>query len=109
MVTQKLTGTLWNFWISNILRGRLLLAPHVLHMGMLPPLWREICSWMAFLSNVGSNLDKHILCMLGLSLDDSFDEAVADMITDGVTDIKNAVIKAHLEKDEAKKVLTVFC
>ncbi|XP_020630103.1 glutathione S-transferase-like isoform X1 [Orbicella faveolata] len=25
------------------------------------------------------------------------------MITDGVTDIKNAVIKAHFEKDEAKK------
>lgn len=30
------------------------------------------------------------------------------MITDGVTDIKNAVIKAHFEKDEAKKVLKVF-
>lgn len=48
------------------------------------------------------------VCILGLSPDDSFDEAVADMITDGVTDIKNAVIKAHFEKDEAKKVLSVF-
>lgn len=64
---------------------------------------------MAFLSIVSSDLDKHIFCMLGLSPDDSFDEAVADMITDGVTDIKDAVIKAHFEKDEAKKVLTVFC
>lgn len=64
---------------------------------------------MAFLSIVGSDLDKHIFCMLGLSPDDSFDKAVADMITDGVTDIKDAVIKAHFEKDEAKKVLTVFC
>ena len=26
------------------------------------------------------------------------------MITDTVTDIKNAIIKAHFEKDEAKKV-----
>lgn len=26
------------------------------------------------------------------------------MITDTVTDIKNALIKAHFEKDEAKKV-----
>ena len=64
---------------------------------------------MAFLSIVGSDLDKHIFCMLGLSPDDNFDEAVADMITDSVTDIKNAVIKAHFEKDEAKKVLTAFC
>ena len=45
---------------------------------------------------------------IGLSPDDSFDEAVADMITDGVTDVKNAAIKAHFEKDEAKKVQTVF-
>ena len=44
----------------------------------------------------------------GLSPDDSFDEAVADMITDTVTDMKNAVIKAHFEKNEAKKVLIVF-
>jgi len=44
----------------------------------------------------------------GLSPDNSFDEAVADMITDTVTDMKNAVIKAHFEKNEAKKVLTVF-
>ena len=29
---------------------------------------------------------------------------MADMITDSVTDLKNAVIKAHFEKDEAKKV-----
>ena len=43
---------------------------------------------------------------IGLSPDDSFDEAVADMITDSVTDIKNAVIKAHFEKDEAKKVFS---
>ena len=45
---------------------------------------------------------------IGLSPDDSFDEAVADMITDTVTDVKNAVIMAHFEKNEAKKVQTVF-
>ena len=44
----------------------------------------------------------------GLSPDDNFDEAVADMITDTVTDMKNAVIKAHFEKDGVKKVLTVL-
>ena len=47
-----------------------------------------------------------IFLYIGLSPDESFDEAVADMITDSVTDIKNAVIKAHFEKDEAKKVLS---
>ena len=54
---------------------------------------------------VSSNLDKHIFFgCIGLAPEDSFDEAVADMITDSVTDIKDAVIKAHFEKDEAKKV-----
>ena len=56
---------------------------------------------------VSSDLDKAIFCIcIGLAPKDSFDEAVADMITDSVTDIKNAVIKAHFEKDEAKKVLS---
>ena len=50
-------------------------------------------------------LTSIFLC-IGLSPDERFDEAVADMITDSVTDIKNAVIKAHFEKDEAKKVLS---
>ena len=65
---------------------------------------------MTFLIIVGSDLClTSISVCIGLYPDDSFDEAVADMITDSVTDIKNAVIKAHFEKDEAKKVLRVFC
>ncbi len=39
-----------------------------------------------------------------MSPTDSFDEAVADMISDGVVDLRNGVIKVHFEKDEAKKV-----
>jgi len=36
--------------------------------------------------------------------DDNYEEAVADMICDGVTDLFNIGIKMILEKDEAKKV-----
>jgi len=39
-----------------------------------------------------------------LSPADSFDEATADMISDGVTDLRQVVISIHFEKDEAKKV-----
>ena len=35
---------------------------------------------------------------------DSFDEVTADMISDGVTDLRQSLIKIHFEKDEAKKV-----
>ncbi len=40
----------------------------------------------------------------GLSPTDSFDEAFADMINDGAVDLRNAVVKFHFEKDEARKV-----
>lgn len=42
--------------------------------------------------------------MEGLSPADSFDEAVADMIADGVNDLRSAVIKFHFEKNETEKV-----
>lgn len=39
----------------------------------------------------------------GLCPEDSFDEALADMIHDATDDLRNAVIKFFFEKDEAKK------
>ena len=36
---------------------------------------------------------------------DSFDEATADMISDGVTDLFQPLIKIYYEKDETKKVM----
>ena len=36
---------------------------------------------------------------------DVFDEAIADMISDGVTDLFPPLIKMHFEKDETKKVI----
>ena len=45
-----------------------------------------------------------ILLSLGLSPTDSFDEAIADMITDGVEDVNQALLKLFYEKDEVKKV-----
>ena len=39
-----------------------------------------------------------------MSPSDSFDEALADMIHDGVYDLRNDLSKGHHEKDEAKKV-----
>ena len=44
------------------------------------------------------------LLHIGLSPTDSFDEAIADMIVGGVEDFFQALIKAHMEKEEAKKV-----
>ena len=44
------------------------------------------------------------LLHIGLSPTDSFDEAIADMIACGVEDFFQALIKAHMEKEEAKKV-----
>ena len=41
---------------------------------------------------------------LGLSPSDSFDEAIADMISDGVEDVVANIIEAFMEKDEDKKV-----
>ena len=40
----------------------------------------------------------------GLSPADSFDEAIADMITDGTGDVFSALVKIHFEKDEDRKV-----
>ena len=36
---------------------------------------------------------------------DSFDEATADMISDGVTDLFQQYCKIYFEKDETKKVI----
>ena len=44
------------------------------------------------------------LYLSGLSPSDSFDEALADMIHDGVNDLRNDLAKGHFEKDEGKKV-----
>ena len=41
---------------------------------------------------------------LGLSPSDSFDEAIADMINNGVEDVVANIIEAFMEKDEDKKV-----
>lgn len=46
-----------------------------------------------------------IIFFLGLCPGDDYDEGVADMICDGVTDLWNAIIKMYYEKDETKKVL----
>ena len=45
-----------------------------------------------------------MLYLLGLSPTDSFDEAIADMISDGVDDLRNGLTRFFFEKDEAKKV-----
>ena len=42
---------------------------------------------------------------LGLCPADSFDEATADMISDGVTDLFQPLRNMYHEKDETKKVL----
>ena len=44
------------------------------------------------------------LYLSGLIPSDSFDEALADMIHDGVNDLRNDLAKGHFEKDEGKKV-----
>ena len=44
------------------------------------------------------------LLHIGLSPTDSFDEAIADMIVGGVEDIYEPLMKAYMEKEEAKKV-----
>nr|XP_058952799.1 glutathione S-transferase 1-like [Pocillopora verrucosa] len=46
---------------------------------------------------------KYVCRIGGLSPTDSFDEAIADMIVGGVEDFFQALIKAHMEKEEAKK------
>ena len=40
----------------------------------------------------------------GMCPDESYEEAVADMISDGVTDLFKVGVKIFLEKDENKKV-----
>lgn len=49
--------------------------------------------------------------LLGLSPEDIFDEAVANMICDGVEDLRNGCVKIYYEQDEAKKVnnKVLFC
>ena len=52
------------------------------------------------------------LLSLGLSPTDGFDEAIADMISYGVEDLLNDIVKYARETDEAKKVLLTklkFC
>ncbi|KAL9962484.1 hypothetical protein ACROYT_G031589 [Oculina patagonica] len=50
-----------------------------------------------------SAITKYICKQAGLSPTDSFDEALADMITDGIADLKSGLGKIHFERDEAKK------
>ncbi|XP_073251573.1 glutathione S-transferase-like [Porites lutea] len=47
---------------------------------------------------------KYICKKGGVSPSDSFDEALADMIHDGVYDLRNDLSKGHHEKDETKKI-----
>ncbi|XP_073251979.1 glutathione S-transferase-like [Porites lutea] len=46
---------------------------------------------------------KYIWKKAGLSPSDSFDEAVADMIHDGASDLRDLWLRTHFEKDEAAK------
>ncbi|XP_078383977.1 hematopoietic prostaglandin D synthase-like isoform X2 [Oculina patagonica] len=46
---------------------------------------------------------KYICKKAGMYPSDPFDEAVANMITDGVTDLFNGIVKFNFEKDEARK------
>ncbi|XP_073251801.1 glutathione S-transferase-like isoform X1 [Porites lutea] len=46
---------------------------------------------------------KYICKKGGLTPSDSFDEAQADMIVDGVEDLRVAMVKAHFQKDEEEK------
>ena len=39
---------------------------------------------------------------------DPFDEAVADMISDGVVDLRIGAVKLYYEKDEAKTVFNLI-
>ena len=45
-----------------------------------------------------------LIYLSGLTPSDSFDEAQADMIVDGVEDLRVAMVKAHFQKDEEEKV-----
>lgn len=45
-----------------------------------------------------------VFLLLGLSPKDNFDEAVANMICDGVEDLRNGCVKIYYEQDETKKV-----
>ena len=45
-----------------------------------------------------------LIYLSGLTPSDSFDEAQADMIVDGVDDLRVAMVKAHFQKDEEEKV-----
>ena len=53
---------------------------------------------------IPTDITSIALLHIGLSPTDSFDEAIADMIVGGVEDFFQALIKAHMEKEEAKKV-----
>ena len=61
-----------------------------------------VLATLLLLSN--SNFKPFLICLSGVSPSDSFDEALADMIHDGVYDLRNDLSKGHHEKDEAKKV-----
>ena len=47
---------------------------------------------------------EEMVLFSGLSPENSFDEALADMITDGVRDLRYDLANIFYEKDEAKKV-----
>ena len=54
-------------------------------------------------------LSNETFLFLGLSPKDIFDEAVANMICDGVEDLRNGCVKIYYEQDEAKKVNNKCC
>ena len=56
-----------------------------------------------------SHISIPFCLILGLSPTDSYDEAAADMITDGCSDMLSAMAKMFFEKDESKKVLCQLC
>ena len=61
-----------------------------------------VLATLLLLSN--PNFKPFLIYLSGVSPSDSFDEALADMIHDGVYDLRNDLSKGHHEKDEAKKV-----
>ena len=65
---------------------------------------KENCSLYGGLRYIEVRYIEVPLYLSGLSPSDSFDEALADMIHDGVNDLRNDLAKGHFEKDETKKV-----
>ena len=55
------------------------------------------------------NKQRTFFLWSGLSPEDLFAEAVANMICDGVEDLRNGCVKIYYEQDEAKKVNSKCC